>query len=178
MEKKTITLADTLPITLDELATWCRIDDAEEEALLLQDLISAARDTAENFTGRTLRSGQVEYLFPARLQSVSIPTSPVRGIVSVEAEAEDGTRTGLIEGQDYRQRLTDFISYVRLIKGRSEQVLVVTADIGFESSTDIPKPIKQAIAIHAASAYKGREGQDEAKAQFEALLRPYCLGVL
>lgn len=178
MDKTTITKADTLPITVQELELWCRIDDATEEQALLETLIEAARDTAENFTGRVLTPTTVEYRFDRNQPRYTIPESPVRSITKVEAETDADGLTLLIEGQDYKKRITDYLTHLRLLTGRSEPTIVVTANVGYVDVDAIPKAIKQAIAIHAASAYRGREGQDEAQETFERLLQPYRLELL
>ena len=178
MQRKTITRSDTLPISIDEFARWSRIDVSTDDNEFLQGLIRAGRDAAENFTGRTLTAMEVEFTFTGTERLFSLPTLPVRSIEKVELENADGDRTELAKLTDYRERVTDFVANVRLLRALGSDCLVVTALTGHLSATSIPQPIKQAIAIHAANAYRGREGQDEGNETFERLPRPHCLGSL
>ncbi|MCD1591806.1 hypothetical protein K7H13_13715 [Qipengyuania citrea] len=178
MEKNTLSRSDALPITVEEFCKWSRIDDATLERELIEGLILAARDAAENFTGRTLANSEVEYIVPASAGLTSLPTLPVRSIVKVEAEKPNGDRTLLELVKDYRQRVTDYVANIRLLSTHSDTALVITVEAGYETTAAIPQAIKQAISVHAANAYMGREGQDEATKTFERLLRPYCVGLL
>lgn len=188
MERTTISRVSDLPITLEELQLWCRIDEIENEELLLEGLILAARDAAEAFTGRCLTACVFEYTFntihgrvyfPESVQNrLYLPDGPISTITNVEIEDRFGARSPLIEGEDYLLRINDTASYIRLLRGFSAPTVVLRATAGYPDTESIPQPIKQAIAVHAASAYRGREGQDQAHETFERLLRPYMLGVL
>lgn len=173
---------------MEELQLWCRIDEIENEEALLEGLISAARDAAEAFTGRCLTACVFEYTFDTvhgrvyLSESVQnrlyLPDGPISAITSVQVEDRFGVRSPLIEGEDYLLRVNDTASYIRLLRGFSAPTVVLRATAGYNDPEDIPHAIKQAIAVHAASAYRGREGQDEAAETFQRLLRPYMLGVL
>lgn len=178
MEKITFTRQNFLPIEVEDLRLWCRIDDVEEEESLLEGLIVAALNAAESYTNRCLSGGTFEYALQTIHGRIFLPNGPIQEITKVETEDTWGVRTLLEAGVDYLARVSDTGASIRVIRSLHQPTIVVTASAGYNSPADIPQPIKQAIAVHAASAYRGREGQDEAHATFVRLLTPYRLEVL
>lgn len=89
------------PVSLVEARLQVRIDvdggspDDHPEDPLLAIYIGAAREWAEDWTGKELASKTLELQLDAFSSEIEIPRGPVRSIISVKyiAEAEDGTQT-------------------------------------------------------------------------------------
>ena len=83
------------PVTLAEVRTHLRIDpsDTSEDALISAQ-ISAARDWAEQYTGRTLAAATLEVAsdaFPADGSWIELPGGPVRSVTSVTYDNSAGS---------------------------------------------------------------------------------------
>jgi uncharacterized phiE125 gp8 family phage protein len=117
MGLRVITPADVEPISLAEARTHLR-DDAQYDSPydtplseldddLIQTLITAARQWAEEFTGRTIAQATLEYnldAFPSGTEVadrvIELPGSPIQSLVSVGYTNADGAQT--IDSADYQ----------------------------------------------------------------------------
>lgn len=84
MALKLITAPTEEPVTLAEAKLHCRVDGSDDDALLIA-LIKAARDLAENQTGRALCTQTWELALDAFPDvEIELPMPPVQSIVSIK----------------------------------------------------------------------------------------------
>ena len=167
-----------LAVSVEQAKLWCRID-ADEEDELIEGLIRAAQDAAENYTNRSIVPVTAEYELDEGCRRFTLPTSPVSSVTKVELLDAEGVREPLADPDSYWVLLRDTGAVVTLSgQIRGNRTLVVTCDAGYADPDAIPAAIKQAIAVHVGSSYAGREGQDTADPTFRNLLNPYRIGGL
>lgn len=95
MEFKVITAVATEPVTLAEARVQLRLtaDDPTTEDALITANITAARETAEHYTGRALAGQTLEAVadeFPADGEVFELPRPPVATITSIKYTDENG----------------------------------------------------------------------------------------
>jgi uncharacterized phiE125 gp8 family phage protein len=97
--------AGTAPLTLEEIKTWCRVDNSEED-FLLTGLADTARDTIEQQTGRAIVPQTVTVLLdnvPAS-RRIPLPRLPVsvQPSLSLKVYQANGSQieaTGFVVGE-------------------------------------------------------------------------------
>ena len=83
MSLRLITAPASYPVTLDEAKAQCRVDSADEDALL-NGLIAAATDYVENYTGRAIVSQTWELVLDDFSDAMMITKGPVISVTSVK----------------------------------------------------------------------------------------------
>lgn len=180
------------PVTLDEAKLWCKVDAADDDDLLTA-LITAARQSAEDYTrrafitqswklsldrprGHDIPSGVYDLPITALCgelpKAVELPRHPVRSISSVTTFATDNTDS---EFADYTLIGTKLVltqdgfwpSNLRNIGC----VEIVTSN-GYGDASSVPEAIKTAIKMHVMAMYDGRTVCDM-PSSCELLLRQY-----
>lgn len=172
------------PVTLAEMKAFVRVEDDHEDALLI-DFITAARVAAEDYTRRafllqswrlsldlpvnrwvddlpdgvydlpvTALSGdlprEIGLERPPLINVVSVTTYDLNGASSVFANTNytvdsDGGRLVLNPGASWPSSL------------RPQKAVTITTTNGYgPAASDVPKPIKTAIMIHAAKLHESR----------------------
>ncbi|WP_022682134.1 head-tail connector protein [Sphingobium bisphenolivorans] len=167
-----------IALSVEEAKQWCRIDEDADDALV-ESLIRAAQEAAENYTNRSIVPATVEYAFDEGDKRFLIPTAPVIAISDVELMDAEGVKEPLSDPDSYWVLLRDtgaVVTFSGQIRGN--RALVVTCEAGYADAAEIPTAIKQAISVHVGSSYAGREGQNTADATFRNLLNPYRVGGL
>lgn len=84
---RVITAPPVEPVALDDAKTWCRVDGTDQDAVITM-LIQAARERAEEITGRAFVQRTLELRldqFPdgAGNQIIELPYAPLIGVSSV-----------------------------------------------------------------------------------------------
>lgn len=202
-EPKVIVDATEEPITLVEARMHLRLDAegspaAHPEDALVTALITAAREHAEKFTGRTIARKTLELAldsFPvspgtsAYLLAMEIPAPPLLQLQSVIYTDADGEHafTGY--------QLDTYSEPPRLLPDASSSAWPITTSgqansvrirylAGYTLPGDspdlapLPKSIKQAMLLHIGHLYENRQAAGYAKLDVlpmgvESLLRPY-----
>lgn len=153
------TLTGTEPVTLSEARDHIQglegitVDDA-----IISSLISVAREQAEMFTWRSIRTSTYELRLTNIPASVKLPNPPVIAITSVKYNNEAGTEITM-PNTDYR--LKDWEEPATLIfdeqpaTSGDEGDVTITYTTGY--SSDIPLSIKQAILMMVRTLYDNRE---------------------
>ena len=169
MALKIITPVGEEPISIDDVKDQLRIDTAEKDDYIA-DMIFAARDYAEGYTGRALASQTLELVlnaFPAGT-SIFLPRPPLQSVVSVSYKTIDGIDKILAED-------TDFIVDGDLSPGRialapqkswpSETLFPVSPIrirfVAGYNCTDslIPYTLKAGLLLHVGLFYKYRDAE-------------------
>ena len=146
------------PVSLAEARAHCRVDTANEDAVLVG-LILAARQYAEEITGRAFLTQTLELTldcFPA--WKIELPRSPVASITSITyldtAGASDTVTSYVLDGRSRPPRLTPAYGEswpdVRATAG-----CVAIRFVAGES--DAPEPIRQAILLMVGHWFEHRE---------------------
>lgn len=185
---KIITYPTTEPVTLSEARLHLRLDAYDSPAThpddtLIQALISAARDWAEKFTGRSICRRVVEVgldRFPGACwngltcrqvgydpEPIVLPGGPVQSILSVVYVTTDGQQTLTDYQLDTNQEPATLwpaagVSWPST-KDYQKDAVRVRYQVGYDLAGDspnqypLPLPIKQAILLVVGSLYENRE---------------------
>jgi uncharacterized phiE125 gp8 family phage protein len=88
-----ITGPTATPISIQEIRAQCRVDSADEDALLMA-YVRSATDAIEEMTGLRLLDQTWEYsidAFPARCGWIRLPLAPLLALVSIVYQDSTGT---------------------------------------------------------------------------------------
>jgi len=179
MKIKQLTPPTVEPVTLAEARDHLRLDTDGSPAThpdddLVESLIAAARERAENYTRRTLCQATWDlYLdrFPAK-RYIEIPRPPLISITSLNYTTSDGTEESLTVNVDYA---VDAISYYgRVVLEYCEtwptdilhpnNPIKIRFVAGYASTSspadyreNVPRSIKQAMLLIVGHLYDHRE---------------------
>lgn len=158
----------------------------EREEGLVDDLISAAREYAETYTGRALVEQTWDFTFDQLASGLVVPKGPVMSIVSVTYLDLAGVQQTLSD-QAYRvvKRETGDVVILPALGttwpsvARAEGSVTVRAKVGYGGKDSVPRQIKQAMKLLIAHWYTNRSavrvGNTVAEVPLgvEALLFPF-----
>lgn len=172
-------------ITTAEAKLHLRVDGTEEDTLIAI-LIQAARETVEQFTGRSLinqtRTLKMDY-FPCS-DTILLPNGPVSSVTSINYYNESEANT-LLATSDYWVDSSSGIARI-VVKNYwpatftmpNAVTIIYVAGYGAASS-NVPKPLKQAAYLILGHLYENREQVGEIKHELpfgaETLMAPYVL---
>lgn len=171
-------------VALDDLKRFAKIDHDEEDDLL-DSFIGAATTAAENFTRRSFLTqtwrisldlcgggladelGEGVYDLPVTAlygslpQAVELPRAPVRSIASVTTYGLDNAESAFAS-ENYRLDASGsrmLLNYNRQwpVNLRPQDACRIEYVAGYgDSPADVPKPIREAVKMHAAALYESR----------------------
>lgn len=185
----TVTAPAVEPVTVSEAKAWLRLDGDAEDALLNQ-LITAARTSAEQFIrgsiitqtrkltidltasrfGDCLGEGvydlPVTALYGGLPNTIELPAGPVQSVTSVKTYGLDNTESTYSASNYFvdtaGDRLTLNYGAIWPTNLRAQASCAITYVTGYgATSKDVPEPIKRAILIHVASLYEQRGQCDD-----------------
>ena len=176
-----ITAATERALSVTNFKTHARIDETAEDTYI-GTLLDAAEDEAETFCWRKFITQTWDQYFDGFADPLVLAFAPVSSITSISYLDENGTSQTLATSV-YELAEVDGLAVVRLKYNQSwpvtrahEDVVTVRFVCGYGAAASVPQRIIQAIAIHAAWAYRNREGDVEQFPQtFHRLLRPFRL---
>jgi uncharacterized phiE125 gp8 family phage protein len=187
MHTKIITPPSSYPVTLEEVKRHVRAADFEDDDVLLQFLIQACTQSAENFTGRAFIDQVFDVYYdgfttwPLRIPRP--PTISVDGVFTGNPESEF---TGYLLDQasaPARLYLENGSSWPTVTGSYNTVRVRVRAGYVDESASpyeaNVPDAIKAAILLHIGTLYQTREtvviGQSISQMPMSAeyLLAPY-----
>jgi len=140
------------PVTLAEAKAFCRIDGADEDALV-DALIAAARLQVESLTGRALITQTWRLTMACAPRLVELPVIPVAALVA----APDGA---VLQGDA-----------VLLVEPVDELTVDYTA--GYGAAADVPGDLKQAVLTLVAYWYENRDAVTMPPLGFDRLIASY-----
>lgn len=146
------------PITVVEARAHCRIDaDMSEHDSLLAVFIQAARERAEQETGRALITRTVRLTVPATARLVLRP-APLGAISEVKLIDEDGTETVVAAG-DRRLDQTGPLPVLLLnTLTAGAYALQVTMTVGYGTAgTAVPAAIRAWMLMQVGALFENRE---------------------
>lgn len=173
------------PVTLEEAKQHLKIDGNEDDSLI-NALITAARQRAEEYTRRAFITQTWEVAVDSVTSTLCLPRPPVQ---TIEAVTLDGQA---VAPENYGLMVTNLFYTKIPLHAVNPGGLVIRYTSGYGSNaTDVPQAIRQAILMLVAHMYEAREGeapQVEYEVQARAgadippmvasLLRPYRVMML
>ncbi len=159
------------PVTLSEAMLYLRVDgDAEDD--LIEDLITAAREQAEEYLRRSLitQSWKLSYNDCAP-EEVFLPRGPVASVTSVTAFDRLGAATVISPDVYYLDATQDTLIFDTGILSHRVEIVYGT---GYGDAADVPRPIKAGLLAHVAELYDRRGDAEVAMPlQVQRLYAPY-----
>jgi uncharacterized phiE125 gp8 family phage protein len=162
-----ITPPTATPISIQEIRAQCRVDSADEDALLAA-YVRAATDAVEQMTGLRLLTQEWEYSvdgFPERCGWLRLPLAPLFALTSIVYLDTQGVAqtlpvtTYLIKGlgstQPARLILAPNQGWPATWHGVSS--VIVRAQFGWTDWNGIPEALRQAVLLLAAYWFGQRE---------------------
>lgn len=175
------------PLSLTEVKTYLRLDNADDDALL-GTLIAAARSHIESVTRKAMISQQwkwVSDLWPEK--GVSLPIGPFQELIKISLFAPDGTETiwPLAEVVQDKQsgKCTIHLAATNstLPRLRDHDAVEITYQTGFgDAASDVPEDLRLAMLRLIGHWYEHREAVMLAGSgaiiptQFDQLIGTYC----
>lgn len=162
--KRAVLAPPALPgSALTELKEWLGINTPREDALLAN-LLNAALDICEAYTGVRPLAAPCEEVWPVRSAGLSLTgwqsltTRPVTAITAIEAVAVDGSRTALGTG-DYEVDIdADGVGRFRINGAVTQARIAVRFTAGLAAGwADLPDAIRQGVLRLAAHHHRQRE---------------------
>jgi uncharacterized phiE125 gp8 family phage protein len=145
------------PAALGELKEWLAITSPGDDATLT-DLLEAALETCEAFTGLMPLEATCEEILPADNCWRSLQTSPVQSIVGIEGIPPEGARFAMAP-EDYAVDLdADGGGHVRIINQGAAGRVAVQFVAGLAPGWDgLPDGLRHGVIRLAADAYRRRD---------------------
>ncbi len=160
------------PVTVEEAKTYLRIDSAEED-ILINDLIVAARMSAEQWLRSSLINQTWKLVYNEYVNDgIPLEMLPVVNIVSVILVNRDSSSQVISSDSYYLNASRTSLMLDSRIDGFS---IEITYNTGYGNSSQVPTPIKYGILSHIAAMYdeRGLIGQAILPAQVSALYSPF-----
>jgi uncharacterized phiE125 gp8 family phage protein len=166
---KRVVSPETEPLSLTDAKLFLRIDHDNEDSLI-EKLIVAAREAAENYLRRSLIDQSWQLEIKGVPCAVELPRGPVQSITSVVARADNGVETTLDSSCYSLNMLRGTVTLRNL---PSVSALVITYTAGFGAAGDVPHAIRQGMLMHIASLYDAREAAQGLSSELISLYAPY-----
>jgi uncharacterized phiE125 gp8 family phage protein len=146
------------PVSLTEAKLYLRVDNTTEDTLI-NDLIVAARMTAEGWLKRSLITQSWKLAYDDYIcEEVDLPMGPVNSITSVVVFSRDGSSQTLSNSIYYLNASKDVLIFDTVNFGFR---IEITYETGFGSASSVPKAIKQGMLEHIAVMYDRRAEPDD-----------------
>lgn len=172
------------PVTLAEAKLHLKMDDIDADDTLIDGLIAAATEHAQNYTNRMFLSSEIKQVynrFPASGEVLRLAVTPVISVASVVYKDEDGNNQTW-SSDDYVLDLysepceiseAKNVSFPNTIEERNAVTITYTSGYG-TTADDVPNAIKQAIYLLLSHFYNYRSDTvSEKRTAAERLLGMY-----
>ena len=168
MALKLITAATTYPVTLAEAKLHCKVDAADDDALITA-MITAATEMAEQQLGRALMTQTWELTldsFPAAFELTRVPVQSVTSVKYYDTTGTLQTLSNLLYSVDTADG--DGYAYVTPAYNTDwpesrEQInaVVVRFVSGYASAAEVPESIKSWVKLMISAMYENREAESQ-----------------
>lgn len=162
----TRTTAPSVPLlTIAEARAQCRIDQADEDALLAF-YIQAATDAAEDYLHRGLLTQTWTVVLEEWFDELYLPhAAPLQSITSVKYRASEGTLTTLASsyyvtdtiGEPGRLMRAPNVTWPALQSDRENRIEIAYV-VGWTRPADVPAKIRQGALLLVDFFYQNRGG--------------------
>lgn len=164
MALKLITPASTYPVTLATAKLHCKVDIADDDALI-NTLITSATEMAEQELGRALMTQTWELTLDSFPEAFELTRVPVQSITSVKYYDTAGVQQTLGAGAYTLDNADDtgmaFVvpAYSTAWPESRDQINAVAVRFvaGYANAAAVPEPIKQWILLMVSTMYDNRE---------------------
>lgn len=154
------------PLTLGEAKDHLRVTSTDEDSLIGR-LIVVARQAVERRLGRALITQTLDYTLDAFPTGdvIELPRPPLRSVTSVKHTPDGGVETTfasasyLVDTTGNPGRIVLAVNQSwpsDLLQAANGVVIRFVAGYG-AAPTDVPEPIRQALAVHLGTLYEHRE---------------------
>ncbi|WP_114521028.1 hypothetical protein [Altererythrobacter sp. ZODW24] len=176
MKRTILASADLAEAAVADLKTWLAISGSREDDALA-DLMLAAIDTCEGFTGTMPLEQSCEEAFTATTEWQALTTKPVQTITQVIGEQADGPRY-IMPVEDYAiEMCADGSARMALVREGSAQRVFVRFTAGLiHEWSKLPGGLRHGIIRLAAHYYRERDSGDTSRtppASVAALWQPW-----
>ncbi|QFU01269.1 hypothetical protein FIU83_06415 [Halomonas sp. THAF5a] len=144
-----VTAPSVEPVSVAEAKEQSLVEHAEHDGMF-ERLIAAARQEAEQRTGRALITQAWQQRQPADGNTVCLRRWPLLAVTSVSDDQ------GTLDPTDYRVEIGDFPAVIANRSLTGTVTVAFTAGYG-EAAADVPSAIRQWILVTVASLYEHRE---------------------
>jgi uncharacterized phiE125 gp8 family phage protein len=164
MALKLITPPSTYPVTLAEAKLHCRVDIADDDALITA-FITAATETAEQKTGRAIMSQTWELTLDAFPDTLELTRVPVQSITSVKYYDTAGVQQ-TVSNTLYALDATDDFGFAHISPVYAgvwpttrDQINAVAVRYvaGYADAASVPQSIKNWILLMVSTMYEPRD---------------------
>ena len=152
-------------LTLEEAKAQLVVE-TDDDDVLIQAFIDSATEWAQEYTGVKFINQSVTYTMdclPASNGQVELPSHNASAVTAISyVDSEDATQSDVlsdyyIDTQSMSVRVKPISGWPSIrTTGYNNFTVVVTEGFG-SASSDVPKPIKQAISMMVAHFYRNRE---------------------
>lgn len=150
------------PLTLTETKSHLRVTTTDEDALITA-LITAARESAENYTNRAFITQTFDLTLDSFPPSIVVPKAPLQSVTSVTYLDTDGVSQTLstteytVDTKSEPGRIVE--SYTGEWPDTREEINAVTVRFvaGYGLAAAVPQAIKQGMLLHIGHMYANRE---------------------
>ena len=160
-----VTAPASEPVTFADAAPHVRLDSGDDDETYFTALLTAARQAAENRTGRALMQQTWDVTFDAFPASrlLALPYPPLQSVTYVKYVDSNGTEQTLASG-NYTVRTGDEPGTVQLDYDQTwpttrpeEGAVRVRFVAGYADAATVPQLIRQQIMVTAATMYEHRD---------------------
>ena len=161
IEVLVVTPSASLPVDLEFMKTYMKVDGDEDDDLIGR-LIKSATESVEKYISRSLLPKTIQAIFTGNEYWKSLPILPIGVISEVKAVAQDGTETIYASG-DYQvsggieDKHISVPVNMTLSGGRSLGQVKITYKAGYSSTSIIPTPILETIWLMVTLSYQSRD---------------------
>lgn len=176
MKRAIITPAVLAADALSELKSWLAITTTRDDASL-NDLLRAALETCEGFTGIMPLAAGCEEVCSASYDWQRLATSPVTSITGVEQIAMDGSRMAVPVDHYLIDINGSGCGRIRLLRAIEESRIAIAFTAGLSATwAELPDGLRHGVIRLAAHQYRIRDSDDDSgapPASVGALWRPW-----
>lgn len=145
-----VTINQDLPIALESIQEYMRIDD-ENESHIISRLVESAIEEAEKFTSLAIRENLYHIFYESYAKKIKLPVAPVQQIIKVYQVTETGKKE-LIQDTDFF--ITGVFDKWMNFNSYPAGSLEIIAKCGYSS---IPVNLQTNILKIATTNYENRE---------------------
>lgn len=145
-----VTINQDLPIPLEMIQEYMRIDD-ESESHVISRLVEAAIEEAERFTSMSIRENLYSIYYDTYAKKIKLPVAPVQNVVKVYQITQSGKKE-LIQDTDFfiTGVFDKYLNFVGNVSGSLE----IVAKCGYSK---IPSNLVTNILKIATTNFEARE---------------------
>lgn len=166
------------PVTVEEAKEFCRIDISDDDTLLTN-LIKAAREASERYTGRAYINQTVKVVGETNSRMITLPRPPQSAISTVKYLDSAGAWQALTLTTDYTviavgSTIAVYISGSPYVNENGYYTVEIVYTAGYGAAAiNVPYALKQAILNRVAAMYENRGNGTPNYHNARALEGPY-----